>query len=114
MIANLFQVDSFRDSKHIGNDQIDHKEEYMTYERYPIYMRNGCRYPQMYHRRPVLSPIDGYAMMIAKLGSGSNLLGYYVFAGANESRGEFIQMRRTEEPVTGVVHRLSLTISRRQ
>ena len=31
-----------------------------------------------YHRRPYVYPEDAYAMAIVKLGSGSNLLGYYM------------------------------------
>lgn len=90
-----FQFDSFRDSKHIGNDQIDRKEEYMTYERYPYFTcEMGVGIPMMYHRRIVLSPIDGLGMILAKLGSGSNLLGYYMFAGGTNPRGE---LHSTEE-----------------
>lgn len=101
VLAFYFKFDSFRDSKHIGNDQIDHKEEYMTYERYPYFTcEMGVGIPQMYHRRPVLSPIDGYGMMIAKLGSGSNLLGYYVFAGGTNPRGE-LHSNEEEQEETG-------------
>jgi hypothetical protein len=101
VLAFYFKFDSFRDSKHIGNDHIDHKEEYMTYARYPYFTcEMGVGIPQMYHRRSVLSPIDGYGMMIAKLGSGSNLLGYYMFAGGTNPRGE-LHPNEEEQEETG-------------
>lgn len=34
-----------------------------------------------YHRRPYVYPEDAYAMAVVKLGSGSNLLGYYMYHG---------------------------------
>lgn len=34
-----------------------------------------------YHRRPYIYPEDAYSMAIVKLGSGSNLLGYYMYHG---------------------------------
>lgn len=89
VLAYNFQFDSFRDNKHIGNFQIDHKDEYMSYESYPYFTcEMGVGVPSMYNRRTVVSDIDGLGMMIAKLGSGSNLLGYYVFAGGTNPHGE--------------------------
>ena len=34
-----------------------------------------------YHRRPFIYPEDAYSMALVKLGSGSNLLGYYMYHG---------------------------------
>lgn len=34
-----------------------------------------------YHRRPYIYPEDAYSLAIVKLGSGSNLLGYYMYHG---------------------------------
>ena len=42
-----------------------------------------------YHRRIRISPMDTYTMALVKLGSGSNLLGYYMYAGGtNPNRPE--------------------------
>lgn len=93
-----FAFDSFRDSKHIGNDQIEHKEEYMTYEKYPFFTcEMGVGIPMMYHRRIILSPIDGMGMMLGKLGSGSNLMGYYMFVGGTNPRGELYPTEEEQE-----------------
>lgn len=41
-----------------------------------------------YHRRPYLYPEDAYSMAIVKLGSGSNLLGYYMYHGGTNPIGQ--------------------------
>ncbi|MCI1681304.1 MAG: beta-galactosidase [Bacteroides sp.] len=83
-----FQFDSFRDNEHIGNDQIKRKDVYMSYNDYPFFTcEMGVGIQNTYHRRLVISPIDGLGMITAKLGSGSNLLGYYVFSGGTQFRG---------------------------
>ena len=40
-----------------------------------------------YHRRPYVYPEDAYSMAIVKLGSGSNLLGYYMYHGGTNPEG---------------------------
>ena len=39
-----------------------------------------------YHRRPYLYAEDAYAMAVVKLGSGSNLLGYYMYHGGSNPK----------------------------
>ena len=41
-----------------------------------------------YHRRPYVYPEDAYAMALVKLGSGSNLLGYYMYHGGTNPEGK--------------------------
>jgi hypothetical protein len=90
-----FMFDPFRDNKHIGNDRTTSSNEYMTYEKYPYFTCEiGVGVQNTYHRRLAINPIDGLGMMTAKLGSGSNLLGYYIFTGATQFRG---QLHSTEE-----------------
>ena len=40
-----------------------------------------------YHRRPFIYPEDAYSMALVKLGSGSNLLGYYMYHGGTNPEG---------------------------
>ncbi len=40
-----------------------------------------------YHRRPYIYPEDTYSMALVKLGSGSNLLGYYMYHGGTNPEG---------------------------
>ncbi len=41
-----------------------------------------------YHRRPFISSEDTYSMALVKLGSGSNLLGYYMYHGGTNPEGK--------------------------
>lgn len=41
------------------------------------------------HRRPVINAIDGLAISTASIASGSNLVGYYVFAGGHNPVGKY-------------------------
>ena len=54
----------------------------------------GGGMPSSYAHRVVTFPMDALAMAIVKLGSGSNLLGYYMYAGGtnpnNPKRGVFL------------------------
>ena len=47
----------------------------------------GVGVQNTYHRRLVISPIDGLAMACAKTRAGSNLLGYYIFSGGTNPQG---------------------------
>jgi len=47
----------------------------------------GPGLPFMYRRRPVLSPDDVASMLPVQLGSGLNLLGYYMFHGGRNPEG---------------------------
>jgi hypothetical protein len=49
------------------------------------------------HRRPVFSRFDGATIATAKIGSGSNLTGYYVFAGGSNPVGILTSMEENRE-----------------
>jgi len=101
-----FMFDSFRDNKNIGNDQIEHEGVYMTYEDYPYFTcEMGVGVQNTYHRRLCIDPLDGLGMIMAKLGSGSNLLGYYIFAGATQFAGK-LWSTEEEQVKTGYWSRL--------
>lgn len=52
-----------------------------------------------YHRRPIIQPMDVYAMSLCQLGSGSNMPGYYMFHGGyNPTNGLFQESRDTGYP----------------
>jgi hypothetical protein len=52
-----------------------------------------------YHRRPYLYPEDAYAMAIGKLGSGSNLLGYYMYHGGTNPDGKLTYLNETQQTI---------------
>lgn len=102
-----FRFNPFRDNKHIGNDQIEHKDKYMSYDLYPFFTcEMGIGVQTTYHRRLKISNIDGLGMIVARLGSGSNLLGYYPFAGATQPRGLLTSMEEEQE-LTGYWSRVT-------
>ncbi|ESQ78895.1 beta-galactosidase [Asticcacaulis sp. YBE204] len=47
----------------------------------------GGGVPQMYRRRPIIQPDDISDMVITKVGSGVNLMGYYMFQGGQNPGG---------------------------
>ena len=54
-----------------------------------------------YHRRVYLYPEDAYAMALVKLGSGSNLLGYYMYHGGTNPEGKLGYLNENQRtPVT--------------
>ena len=51
-------------------------------EKYPYFTCElGGGMASSYHRRLVMEPLDAFAMSVVKLGSGSNLPGYYMYHG---------------------------------
>ena len=54
-----------------------------------------------YHRRIYTYPEDAYSMALIKLGSGSNLLGYYMYHGGTNPDGKLTYLNETQRtPVT--------------
>lgn len=49
------------------------------------------------HRRPIATAEDIGAMTLAKLGSGVNLLGYYMFHGGTNPKGKFTTLQESRE-----------------
>jgi beta-galactosidase len=49
------------------------------------------------HRRPVFSRFDGSTIVTSKIGSGSNLTGYYLFAGGSNPVGILTSMEENRE-----------------
>lgn len=49
------------------------------------------------HRRPVARPADAAAMSIVKMGSGANLLGYYMYHGGVNPKGRLSTLQESRE-----------------
>ncbi len=83
-----------RDNKSIGSEQLDYSaanggEARKNAQAYPFFTCElGGGMATAYHRRPYLYPEDALAMAIVKLGSGSNLLGYYMYHGGTNPEGK--------------------------
>lgn len=85
-----FNFKAFRSSTAIGTDVLGKQEakSNLTDGAYPYFTCElGGGMVTSYHRRPYLYPQDAYSMAVVKLGSGSNLLGYYMYHGGTNPEG---------------------------
>ena len=95
-----FNFKAFRSSTAIATEQLGNQKETLNEgdEQYPYFTCElGGGMMTAYHRRPYLYPEDAYSMAIVKLGSGSNLLGYYMYHGGTNPDGKIWlnEMQRT-------------------
>lgn len=85
-----FNFRSFRSSTAIASEQLGPQQEKLSKgdESYPYFTCElGGGMMTAYHRRPYIYPDDAYSMALVKLGSGSNLLGYYMYHGGTNPEG---------------------------
>ena len=85
-----FNFKGFRSSTAIGTDLLGEQKEHLTKGDgdYPYFTCElGGGMITAYHRRPYIYPEDSYSMALVKLGSGSNLLGYYMYHGGTNPEG---------------------------
>ena len=86
-----FNFKAFRSSTAIATEQLGDQMAKVSKgdEDYPYFTCElGGGMMQAYHRRPYLYPEDAYSMALVKLGSGSNLLGYYMYHGGTNPEGK--------------------------
>ena len=88
-----FNFKAFRSSTAIATDQFDYSQTSnpqppTSNQEYPYFTCElGGGMATAYHRRPYVYPEDAYSMALVKLGSGSNLLGYYMYHGGTNPDG---------------------------
>lgn len=85
-----FNFKAFRSSTAIGTDLLGKQDAKLNKgdEQYPYFTCElGGGMATAYHRRPYVYPEDAYSMALVKLGSGSNLLGYYMYHGGTNPDG---------------------------
>ncbi|MEI7736335.1 MAG: beta-galactosidase [Ferruginibacter sp.] len=88
-----FEFNPFRNDDKIGNGLAQKKDQYMDYADEPFFTcEMGVGVHTTRHRRSIIGKYDGLAMTTNRIGSGSNLLGYYVFAGGSNPRGIYTSM----------------------
>ena len=95
-----FHFKAQRTTDAIASEQIDYskeKENQSNNQQYPYFTCElGGGMMTSYHRRVYLYPEDAYSMALVKLGSGSNLLGYYMYHGGTNPVSWAEQMGKTE------------------
>jgi beta-galactosidase len=92
-----YSFHSFRDDATIGNAQVKKKEGY-DYSSDPYFTCElGVGIFNSIHRRPVIGALDGLALVASRIGSGGNLLGYYIFAGGSNPLGIYSTMEENKD-----------------
>ena len=98
-----FNFKAFRSSTAIASEQLDYSEvksEKSEAREYPYFTCElGGGMMTAYHRRPYLYPEDAYSMAVVKLGSGSNLLGYYMYHGGTNPDGKLTYLNEIQRTI---------------
>ena len=86
-----YVFNKIRNDTAIGKDLISDVDEdgwRLPYEKYPFATCElGGGIQVTHHRRPLISDMDIYALSLVKLGSGNNLIGYYMYKGGTNKIG---------------------------
>lgn len=89
-----------RNDSAIGTDLIAKTQSdgwQLPYERYPFATCElGGGIEVTHHRRPIIKPMDIYAVSLVKLGDGNNLIGYYMYHGGTNKIGELSTFNETK------------------
>lgn len=98
-----FSFDPTRNDTAVGMDLMrdtDADGWRLPYERYPFATCElGSGLQVTHHRRPIVSPMDAYALSLVKLGCGNNLIGYYMYHGGTNKLGALSTLQ--ESTATG-------------
>lgn len=89
-----------RNDSAIGTDLIAKTQSdgwQLPYERYPFATCElGGWIEVTHHRRPIIKPMDIYAVSLVKIGDGNNLVGYYMYHGGTNKIGELSTFNETK------------------
>lgn len=94
-----FNFKPFRSSTAIATEQLGEQQEKVSRgdELYPYFTCElGGGMMTSYHRRPYVYPEDAYSLAVVKLGSGSNLLGYYMYHGGTNPDGKLTYLNENQ------------------
>lgn len=99
-----FLFRAFRNSTVIATEQLPPQEgsdrpEDMSYPYFTCELGGGMM--TSYHRRIDIAPMDVFAMALVKVGSGSNLPGYYMYHGGTNPEGKLTTLNELQNsPMT--------------
>lgn len=101
-----FNFKAFRTSTAIASEQLNYDGQSTNNEgRYPYFTCElGGGMMTSYHRRIYIYPIDAYSLAVVKLGSGSNLLGYYMYHGGTNPVSNVLNGSDVLKPYDGDRH----------
>ena len=96
-----YAFDPTRNDAAVGMDvmrDMDDEGWRLPYERYPFATCEiGPGIMVTHHRRPIISPMDAYALSLVKLGCGNNLIGYYMYHGGTNKIGKHTTFQESRE-----------------
>lgn len=89
-----------RNDSAIGTDLIavsDDSDWQLPYDKYPFATCElGGGIQVTHHRRPIIKPMDIYAVSLVKLGDGNNLAGYYMYHGGTNKIGKLSTLNESK------------------
>lgn len=95
-----YAFNKMRNDAAIGEDLIAEADSdgwRLPYERYPFATCElGGGIQVTHHRRPIISGMDVYAISLVKLGSGNNLVGYYMYKGGTNKIGRLSTLNESK------------------
>lgn len=93
-----FLFKKYRDTDAVGDQVQKDREAYIDYSAYPYFTCEiGVGIMNTNHRRLQIGARDGLALIMTKMGSGSNLPGYYMFAGGSNPLGQLTTLEENRE-----------------
>ena len=99
--SHHFCFDPTRNDTAVGMDILHDTAEdgwRLPYERYPFATCElGSGLQVTHHRRPIVSPMDAYALSLVKLGCGNNLIGYYMYHGGTNKIGSLSTFQESRD-----------------
>jgi hypothetical protein len=98
-LSDNYLFGTLRNDPAIGSDLLGKQEEITDYKgfRYPYATAEmGAGIQVTYHRRPIITPDDVTAMAYTKIGSGANLMGYYMFHGGSNKFGKLSTLQESK------------------
>lgn len=99
-LSHNYVFSNVRNDTAVGTDIIKETDEEgwrLPYERYPFATCElGAGQQATHHRRPIISGMDAYSLSLVKLGSGNNLVGYYMYHGGTNKIGQHSTLNETK------------------
>lgn len=99
-LSTHYVFNKSRNDPTIGEDLLDAVDKdgwRLPYERYPFATCElGGGMQVTHHRRPLINGMDIYALSLVKLGSGNNLVGYYMYKGGTNKIGSLSTLNESK------------------
>ncbi|WP_281336197.1 beta-galactosidase [Flavobacterium eburneipallidum] len=98
-LSNNYLFGALRNDAAIGSDLFGKQDDIKDYKgyRYPYATAEmGGGNQGTYHRRPIITSDDVTALAYTKIGSGANLMGYYMFHGGSNKIGKLSTLQESK------------------